>query len=103
MVGSYFCYDNPGVIEPEIEEIFDIGPEKESLLYAVYSYPNCFLPIFGGVFLDKVGIRVGLMLFITSLTLGQVVFCFGGFVTNFNIMLAGRFIFGLGGESLSVT
>jgi len=38
--------------------------------YTFYSYPNCVLPLFGGIFLDKIGVRKGLLLFTTVLTLG---------------------------------
>ena len=72
------------------------------MLYTVYSMPNMILPIFGGLFLDKIGIRSGLLLFTTILTIGQMVFMWGGYQANFNTMLAGRVIFGLGGESMGV-
>lgn len=52
--------------------------------------------------MDKVGIRLGLIMFICLLTVGQAVFTYGGFTKSYWIMLAGRFIFGLGGESLFV-
>jgi MFS family permease len=64
--------------------------------------PNMILPIFGGLFLDKIGIRSGLLLFTIVLTIGQFVFMLGGYQANFNLMLAGRVIFGLGGESMGV-
>ena len=60
------------------------------------------LPIFGGLFLDKIGIRSGLLLFTTILTCGQFVFMIGGYMGNYNIMLAGRVIFGMGGECMTV-
>ena len=61
-----------------------------------------FLPIFGGLFLDKIGIRSGLLLFTTILTLGQFVFMIGGYMASYNVMLAGRIIFGMGGECMTV-
>jgi MFS family permease len=72
------------------------------LLYSVYSYPNTVLPIFGGIFLDIIGLRLGILVFSGILTLGQGVFMIGGYKKSFGIMIAGRVIFGLGGESLSV-
>jgi hypothetical protein len=35
------------------------------------------LPLFGGVLLDKIGIKVGLMIFTTVNTLGQMVCAIG--------------------------
>jgi len=72
------------------------------LLYSVYSYPNTVLPIFGGIFLDAIGLRLGIMIFTAILTLGQAIFATGGYYKSLGIMLAGRVVFGLGGESMSV-
>ena len=60
------------------------------------------LPIMGGVFLDTIGMRAGLLLFTFVLTLGQFVFMLGGYQHKYWLMLVGRVIFGLGGESMSV-
>jgi len=73
-----------------------------SLLYTVYSLPNMILPILGGIFLDKIGIRTGLVLFAFILSVGQFIFMIGGYQGNYNEMLFGRFIFGMGGESMAV-
>ena len=102
LLGSYYCYDIPAVIEGELESDFDIDSTTWSLLYTVYSIPNMVLPIFGGVFLDTIGMRIGLLVFTLILTLGQAVFMLGGYQHKYWLMLAGRVIFGLGGESMSV-
>jgi MFS family permease len=73
-----------------------------SLLYTVYSIPNMVLPIFGGVFLDKIGIRSGLLLFTFILTIGQLIFTIGGYQKSYDVMLAGRVVFGCGGECMGV-
>ncbi len=41
-----------------------------SLLYTVYSIPNMLLPIFGGILLDSIGIRTGIILFCLVTALG---------------------------------
>ena len=60
------------------------------------------LPIIGGILLDSMGIRVGLILFCVILTIGQAIFMMGGFQNNYDEMIAGRVVFGMGGESMSV-
>ena len=52
--------------------------------------------------MDKIGIRPGLLLFTLLVTTGQCLFMFGGFAKNFYVMLIGRVVFGLGGESMTV-
>ncbi len=56
-VGVYFGYENPGPIEAQLEKDLGITQTEYSLLYSVYSYPNMILPIFGGMFLDYIGLR----------------------------------------------
>jgi len=102
LLGSYFCYDNPGPLETQLEEQFHLDSTHFSLLYTVYSLPNMILPILGGIFLDKIGIRSGLVLFTTILTIGQLVFMVGGYQLNYDMMIAGRVVFGMGGECMNV-
>ena len=49
------------------------------------------------------GIRIGIALFSFLILLGQCVFALAVDLRNYPLALVGRFIFGLGGESLSVT
>jgi len=60
------------------------------------------LPLLGGILLDTIGVRLGLIFFCAVLTLGQFVFMLGGFATSYDEMIAGRVIFGMGGESMQV-
>jgi MFS family permease len=46
--------------------------------------------------------RIGLILFTTILTVGQFVFALGGIGNKYGVMLAGRVVFGMGGECMSV-
>jgi len=60
------------------------------------------LPLFGGILLDSLGIQKGLIFFCSILTLGQLIFMTGGYKHSYNDMIAGRVVFGLGGESQGV-
>jgi len=44
-----------------------------------------------------------LIIFTVILTIGQLVFAIGGYKNSYEIMMLGRFIFGLGGESMTVS
>jgi len=71
LMGSYFCYDIPAVAQNTF-----IGPEyglsnlQVTMMYIIYSLPNTVLPLAGGIFLDIIGIRVGLLMFTIILTIG---------------------------------
>ena len=65
-VGSYFFYDLPAALEIYFEKApYNLSPSQVDLMYSVYSFPNIVLPLFGGVLVDKVGIKTGLLLFTT--------------------------------------
>uniref|UniRef100_A0A8D0B1D8 Lysosomal dipeptide transporter MFSD1 n=1 Tax=Salvator merianae TaxID=96440 RepID=A0A8D0B1D8_SALMN len=70
--GSYFCYDNPAALQTQVQRDMKVNTAQFMALYAWYSWPN-------------------------------VILCFFGAICNaFWLMEAGRFIFGIGGESLAV-
>ncbi|XP_056297624.1 major facilitator superfamily domain-containing protein 1 [Pseudoliparis swirei] len=101
--GSYFCYDNPAALQTEVIQDLHLNTSKFMQLYAWYSWPNVVLCFFGGFLLDRVfGIRLGTIIFSLFVCFGQVIFATGALVNRFWLMEVGRFIFGIGGESLAV-
>jgi len=68
----------------------------------VYSLPNCVLPLLGGIASDYFGNRIMLVVFASLVAGGQLVCTCGMHQQSLNLVLVGRVIFGLGGESLSV-
>mmetsp|Transcript_14208 Transcript_14208/g.26807 ORF Transcript_14208/g.26807 Transcript_14208/m.26807 type:complete len:421 (+) Transcript_14208:1821-3083(+) len=100
--GSYFVYDIPSSLQLQLKGAFDMSDLQFNMLYSVYSFPNIFLPFFSGLFIDKVGVRFGLVLFAALVVASQVLFALGASVKLYWVILLSRFVFGLGGESLSV-
>ncbi|XP_057171911.1 major facilitator superfamily domain-containing protein 1 isoform X3 [Ursus arctos] len=101
--GSYFCYDNPAALQTQVKRDMQVNTTKFMLLYAWYSWPNVVLCFFGGFLIDRVfGIRWGTIIFSCFVCIGQVIFALGGIFNAFWLMEFGRFIFGIGGESLAV-
>tara|TARA_B110000285_G_C14680308_1_gene404359 strand:+ start:169 stop:528 length:360 start_codon:yes stop_codon:yes gene_type:complete len=102
VVANYFCYDNPAAIETYIEKNLDVTSQQYGLLYTVYAIPNTILPLIGGLLLDRVGQRMALIMFTTTLCIGQGIFMLGGYQESFPLMLIGRGVFGIGCESMYV-
>ncbi|XP_005930097.1 major facilitator superfamily domain-containing protein 1 isoform X1 [Haplochromis burtoni] len=101
--GSYFCYDNPAALQSQVIQDLHLTTADFMQLYAWYSWPNVVLCFFGGFLLDRVfGVRLGTIIFSLFVCAGQVVFAAGAWTNKFWLMEAGRFIFGIGGESLAV-
>ncbi|XP_051934630.1 major facilitator superfamily domain-containing protein 1 isoform X2 [Hippocampus zosterae] len=101
--GSYFCYDNPASLQTEVLQDLNLNTAKFMQLYAWYSWPNVILCFFGGFLIDRVfGIRLGTIIFSLFVCIGQLIFATGALVNRFWLMEIGRFIFGIGGESLAV-
>lgn len=102
-LGSYFCYDNPSALQDNLIKDLNITKFQFGLLYSFYSWPNVILCFIGGFLLDRVfGIRLGTIIYMAILLVGQMIFAAGGMLNSFNLMLLGRFVFGIGAESLAV-
>ena len=101
--GSYFAFDSPAALQEQITRDMDITTAEYGQLYSLYSWPNVVLCFFGGFLIDRVfGIRMGAIIFSSVILVGQLVFATGAFANAFWLMNVGRFIFGIGGESLAV-
>lgn len=103
-LGSYWVFDTPGAIQSQLEGWFgDYTDADNALLYSIYSWPNVILALFGGFIIDRItGVRKGAVLFMGLIWLGQIIFCLGIQAKSYGLCVFGRFIFGLGGESLTV-
>ena len=81
-MGDYYCYDNPSPLKSTLTDPngdFQFTESQFNSLNSIYSLPNTVLPLFGGILLDKIGIRIGLVTFTVILTLGQLIFAIGGY------------------------
>jgi MFS family permease len=103
--GSYWVYDEPGALEDQFKQWFGHGFDNSdnALFYSVYSYPNIILPFISGIIIDQVlGVRWSSLLFICCILVGDCLFALGINLKIYGLAVAGRAIFGLGGESLTV-
>ncbi|XP_050361562.1 major facilitator superfamily domain-containing protein 1-like [Nymphalis io] len=101
--GSYFCYDTPGALADNFKDDSHLNTSQFALLYSIYSWPNVILCFIGGYLVDRYfGIRLGTIIYMTIVFVGAVVFALGVYINAYWLMILGRFIFGIGGESLQV-
>jgi MFS family permease len=105
MTGIYYSLDIPAALHQQLKDYMPESDEFEfqfNLLYTVYSLPNVILPFFGGHIVDCFGAPVCLAGFAFLCWTGQLLFALGALVKSWPIMLAGRTVYGFGGESICV-
>ena len=103
---DYYAYDLPAALNIPLQEFLNTSTNEWNyhlnLFYALYSFPNIFLPFISGILMDKFGIHIFLFGLSIAVVFGQFLFSIGVSLKTYWIMHLGRFIFGVGGESLSV-
>lgn len=93
--GSYFCYDNPAALQDNFKNDLGLSTTEFTMLYSIYSWPNVVLCFIGGFLIDRVfGIRMGTIIYMFILLIGQLIFASGALMDAFWLMVVGRFIFG---------
>eukprot|EP00584_Thalassiosira_punctigera_P022751 CAMPEP_0172574812 /NCGR_PEP_ID=MMETSP1067-20121228/136891_1 /TAXON_ID=265564 ORGANISM="Thalassiosira punctigera, Strain Tpunct2005C2" /NCGR_SAMPLE_ID=MMETSP1067 /ASSEMBLY_ACC=CAM_ASM_000444 /LENGTH=682 /DNA_ID=CAMNT_0013367447 /DNA_START=617 /DNA_END=2668 /DNA_ORIENTATION=- len=105
MTGSYYAYDIPSALHQQLQDYMPPSPRYEmrfNLLYTVYSVPNVVLPLFGGNVVDRIGAPVCLAAFASTVCAGAAILSMGVANKSWEVMYLGRFVFGLGAESLCV-
>ena len=91
---SEFSFDNPQSLITETKDLFGIDEAKFTLLYTVYSMPNIVITLAGGFFLDKLGIRLGMFVFLCFTTTGQALFAVSAAIPSYGFAIFARVIFG---------
>jgi MFS family permease len=99
MCGNYYVYDAIAPLAPVLEAKLKLTDDNIGLLQAIYSIPNVFMVLIGGLIIDRIGSRRAMLVFGSLCTLGAILTAATGI---FWVMLTGRLIFGLGAESLIV-
>eukprot|EP01114_Cavostelium_apophysatum_P017357 TRINITY_DN5142_c0_g1_i2.p1 TRINITY_DN5142_c0_g1~~TRINITY_DN5142_c0_g1_i2.p1 ORF type:complete len:464 (-),score=100.94 TRINITY_DN5142_c0_g1_i2:765-2156(-) len=97
--GSYVNYDSVSAVESSLQKDMHVSDTEIGLMYSLYNVPNIVMVVFGGVLVDKLGLRKSTFLFSFLVALGAAIFCIGPYFQNVYVCLVGRFIFGLGSES----
>jgi len=100
--GSYYCYDLPQPLQSMLVTDVKISTVKYDLLYSAYSLPNIILPFFGGIITDKLGVGKTMTIYSLFIIFGQLICTLGALFGRFSLLVTGRILFGIGGESLGV-
>lgn len=99
MFGSYYAYDALSPLADVLKQQLGFSDSNIGLLQAIYSFPNIFTVVIGGLIIDRIGLRKSLMIFGVLCLIGPAITAASGTLW---LMAAGRLVFGMGAESLNV-
>lgn len=99
MFGNYYVYDAIGPVAEQLERELGFSDTQIGWLNAIYSVPNIFLVLIGGLIVDRFGAA--------RVTLWTTAICLAGAVLTawrgeFEPMVTGRLLFGIGSETMLV-
>ncbi len=99
MFGNYYVFDSISPLADLLKTQLSYSQKDIGLLQAIYSFPNIVMVLIGGLIIDRIGSRKAVLIFTFLIFIGAVITSlFGNIVT----MVIGRFIFGMGAESMIV-
>lgn len=99
MFGNYYIYDSISPLADVLKAQLGFSDADIGWLNAIYSIPNIFMVLIGGMIIDRIGIRRSVAIFAALCLVGATITASSGVL---EIMAAGRLVFGLGAESLIV-
>ncbi|XP_059159545.1 major facilitator superfamily domain-containing protein 1-like [Physella acuta] len=103
LFGSYFVNDIPGALQDVMVRDLELSETEFMAFYSFEAWPNVVLCVVGGYLIDRwLGVRLGAIVFSVLVTLGQAIFALGSFINNYVLMCCGRFVVGIGDDSLSI-
>jgi MFS family permease len=99
LFGNYYVYDALSPLADVLKQQLGFTDSNIGLLQAIYSFPNIFTVVIGGVIIDRIGLRKALMIFGVLCLIGPAITVASGHLW---LMALGRLVFGMGAESLIV-
>jgi MFS family permease len=99
MFGNYYVYDCIAPVADLLSKQLGFSDANIGLLQAIYSMPNVFMVLIGGLIVDRIGTRKSIFIFGTLCFIGSILTVLSA---HLPAMASGRLVFGLGAESLIV-
>lgn len=107
LCGQFFCYDTPASVHDHMLTWYGIPADEFSwffnALYSAYSLPNLLLPLIFGWLTDQTSSGLTTNLLAVIAFIGQATVLIGVCLRSEWVPIFGRFMFGVGCESLGVS
>lgn len=102
LISGYFSYDLPGITSSEVKSTLNLNNASFGALFSVYALPNSIMPLFSGAYFTKVGVWKGVLVISGIITLGIWLIAVAIAQESYVLLLLGRAIYGIGGDSIYV-
>jgi len=99
MFGNYYIYDSIAPIADMLKSDLGFSDTNIGSLNSIYSFAAVFVLIFAGIIIDKIGVKVSILIFGIICSIAALVTAMG---SDLYVMLAGRLLLGIGAEPLIV-
>jgi MFS family permease len=99
MFGNYYVYDSISLVADQLKSQLNFSDLDIGQLYSYYSIAAIIVLIFGGILVDKWGTKKSAIVFAIICTIAGFMTAFG---SSLYVMLAGRFLLGVGSEPMIV-
>jgi MFS family permease len=99
MFGNYYVYDSLGPVLDLMRSQLGFSHSQTGWLYTAYSIAALLVLLAGGWFIDRFGTRLALLVFAALCVLAAALTALG---SDFETIVAGRFLLGLGAEPMIV-
>ncbi len=99
MFGNYYVFDSISLVADQLKSQLNFSDFDIGQMYSYYSIAAIIVLIFGGILVDKWGTKKSAIVFAIICTVSGFLTAFG---SNLYVMLAGRFLLGIGSEPLIV-
>jgi MFS family permease len=97
--GNYYVFDSIGPVAAMLSSELGFSDTQIGTLNGIYSLPNIFLLLIGGVIVDRFGAPLVITVTAVMCFVGASITAMSG---DFTTMVAGRLIYGLGAEVMLV-
>ena len=99
MYGNYYVFDSISLVADQLKTQLNFSDLDIGQMYSYYSIAAIIVLIFGGILVDKWGTKKSSIVFASICTVSGFLVAFS---SNLYLMLAGRFLLGVGSEPLIV-
>ncbi len=97
--GNYYVYDSIAPVAEILSRELGFSDTQIGTLNAIYSLPNIFLLLIGGVIVDRFGAPLVIIATASMVVAGAIITATSG---DFTTMAIGRLVYGLGAEVMLV-